>query len=443
MAVSVITVFEYGYLSCEAEDSRCSRVSAQAFDYLEILCLSQSEETPAFLRLCSWGGFKALQVRNYVGVIHTPMDVQIEVLPKTSAADNESEQEARASLLNMLRHLHAFRNIETTDALVATQKMSLLEVFVSQFLQSVNLLVKRGLRSEYIRREDNQTFMKGKLLPSQQLKHNLVNQHRFYVEYDEYLQNRPVNRLLHSALIKVANYAHSNRNQKLCRELSFAFNNVPPSRNIKKDFAAMKLGRGMDYYKSPLAWARLILEGFSPLSMHGKETTVSLLFPMEAVFESYVASILRRQLKPPFSLKEQASSKYLVDYGSNHWFRLKPDLLIMKGKQVVQVLDTKWKLLDSEKDNGKDKLGLSQSDFYQMFAYGHKYCGGQGEMMLIYPRTEQFREAIQQSFDFSKSLKLWVVPFDIGGRTLESERLRLPSLYSGPLRAQPEIANEI
>ena len=188
----------------------------------------------------------------------------------------------------------------------------------------------------------------------------------------------------------------------------------------------MKLSRGMDYYKTPIAWARLILEGFSPLSMQGNAAAVSLLFPMEAVFEAYVASILRNQLKPPYRLKEQASSEYLVDYGSSRWFRLKPDLLIMKGTQVIQVLDTKWKLLDSNKNNGKDKLGLSQSDFYQMFAYGHKYCEEQGELVLIYPKTEQFFEPLKQSFDFSKALKLWVVPFDTSNRAVNSERFVVP-----------------
>jgi 5-methylcytosine-specific restriction enzyme subunit McrC len=30
------------------------------------------------------------------------------------------------------------------------------------------------------------------------------------------------------------------------------------------------------------------------------------------------------------------------------------------------------------KNNGTDKYGLSQADFYQMFAYGHKYLKGGG-----------------------------------------------------------------
>ena len=188
----LITIFEYGYLSSAISNSRCAKISTAAFEYLEALCLKEDESSPSFLRLCSLSGHKALQVRNYVGVIHTPTGQQVEVLPKVSRFDGvDSHDHARQALLNMLRHLREFQHIETTDAQVATRQMPLFEVFIRQFLQSVNTLVKRGLRSEYVRREDNQNFMKGKLLASKQLKHNLINKHRFYVEYDEYLLDRP------------------------------------------------------------------------------------------------------------------------------------------------------------------------------------------------------------------------------------------------------------
>ena len=426
MTDCVVTVFEYDYLTpVEAED--CTRISRDAFDYLEKLCLAQNENYSRFLRLCSRGGQKALQVLNYVGVVHTPSGQQIEVLPKVFGTSNQVS-EARAALLNMLRHLWSFRHIETTNASVAIRHMPLLEVFIRQFLQSVNHLVKRGLRSEYVRREDNQAFMKGKLMPSRQLQHNLLQQHRFYVEYDEYLQDRPVNRLIHSALIKVASLTQSNASQKLCRELSFAFNDVPPSRDVKQDFTTMRLDRGMDHYRQPLDWARLILEGFSPLASHGRVQAMSLLFPMEAVFEAYVGSVLRRQLKAPLWLKEQAASEYLVKYESKSWFQLKPDLLVMRGKRIALVLDTKWKRLDITKNNGKDKFGLSQADMYQMFAYGHKYLNGEGELVLIYPKTEHFSEPLQHSFEFSSLLRLWVIPFDIAEGVEDSERLMLPDL---------------
>ena len=421
-----ITVFEYGFLSPTTSGKFCQKISNKDFDYLEILCLKQKGQTSECLKLCSWGGSKALQLRNYVGVIRTPSGLQIEVLPKTFKASANPIESSRTALLNMLQHLYSLHHIEAADASIAKQSMPLLEVFIRQFLHSVNHLVKRGLRSEYVSREHNLSYMKGKLLVSKQLRHNLINQHQFYVQTDEYLQDRPANRLIHTALNRVSGLTRSNTSQKLCRELTFAFSGVPISTDIKKDFSTMRLDRGMNHYQKPLSWVRLILEGFSPLSMQGQTTATSLLFPMETVFEAYVARTLKKQLKQPLWLKEQAAQHSLVRFGERQWFRLKPDLLVMNHKQPQFVLDTKWKLLDQNLNNGSDKFSLSQADFYQMFAYGHKYLNGSGDLVLIYPKTDQFNQPIQQSFQFSDSMKLWVLPFDISAGIPDTERLMLP-----------------
>jgi 5-methylcytosine-specific restriction enzyme subunit McrC len=56
---------------------------------------------------------------------------------------------------------------------------------------------------------------------------------------------------------------------------------------------------------------------------------------------------------------------------------------------------------------------FSQSDFYQLFAYGHKYLeGGQGELALIYPRRAVLQEALKP-FEFAPGLTLKLIPFDL------------------------------
>ncbi|WP_067522666.1 McrC family protein [Endozoicomonas ascidiicola] len=424
---NTISIFEYDFLSTRIENERCRKISRAAFDYLETLCLEGTDQFGSLLRLNRYHGHRALQVRNYAGVIATPDGLHIEILPKTGRSNNaDDQQSARASLLNMLRSIGHFRHIQLQNAQIACQNMPLLEIFIGQFLESVNHLIKRGLRSDYVRTEDNLYFMKGKLQVAQQLKHNLINQHRFYVAYDEYQLDRPANRLIHSALNKVLKLSRSQHNQKLCRELLQPFSDVPLSQNIQQDFSRIQRNRGMDHYQSPLSWSKLILEGMSPLSSAGKTHAFSLLFPMEAVFETYVARVLRTQLQPPLKLKEQASSKALVNFNGAPWFRLKPDLLIERNKKPFVVLDTKWKVIASSKGNSAEKFGLSQGDFYQMFAYGQKYLGGSGDMILIYPQSAEFQVPIESAFEFSEDLRLWVVPFIIDAIVQDVERLMLP-----------------
>ena len=104
-------------------------------------------------------------------------------------------------------------------------------------------------------------LIKGKLLHSQQLKHNFINRHKFYVEHDAYLMDRAVNRLIHSALKSAASYTIVNESKKLSQELLFAFDEVPLSTNYKNGFSRVKMQRGMQHYDVSLSWARLILKG--------------------------------------------------------------------------------------------------------------------------------------------------------------------------------------
>ena len=52
--------------------------------------------------------------------------------------------------------------------------MPLLEIFISEFLRTVEHIVKRGLRSDYRQRQDNLFALRGKLLMSPHLRQNLL-----------------------------------------------------------------------------------------------------------------------------------------------------------------------------------------------------------------------------------------------------------------------------
>ncbi len=92
-------------------------------------------------------------------------------------------------------------------------------------------------------------------------------------------------------------------------------------------------------------------------------------------------------------------------------FRLKPDLLVDQGSRRW-VLDTKWKRIDETLP--KENYGLSQADFYQLFAYGHKYRVSEAQpvLALIYPKWKGLSDALPV-FEFGEGLQLHVLPFDL------------------------------
>lgn len=421
--MSGITIYEFdtllanapGYLAGEGAHS----IPVHVFDWLENRCLSAAEDGgAAWLRFSRRGGRRAIQVTSFVGVIRAPDGFQIEVLPKVGKAMDGGAVAARQLLIDMLCCLHGFRHIQTDSAKLLARRMPLLEVFIAEFLRTVAQLVKRGLRGDYSTREDNLFALRGKLLVAQHLRQNRNRADRFYTAHHEFSIDRPENRLLHAALRRVLQQSASPANQQLAREVEFAFADVPASEHSRIDFQQVRLDRGMGHYADALAWARLILHEQAPLPGSGMHHAPSLLFPMEAVFEAFVTEHLARQVARPRVLKAQIRSHHLVRHREQHWFRMKPDLLIRDAGRDVLVLDTKWKLLDGLKANGADKYGLSQGDFYQLHAYGNSYLQGAGDVVLIYPRTDRLTEALPM-FDFTGGgLRLWVLPFCLTSRQL-------------------------
>lgn len=387
------------------------QIPEAVFNWLEkqALCINE-EEKSHWIRLTQRQGRRAVQVKSFVGVIRAPDGYQIEVLPKIGKATSEGD--TRQLLIEMLCCLGPFRHIQTQSAALLARKMPLLEVFISEFLHAVEHIVKRGIRSDYHTYEDNLFALKGKIQMSTHMQVNICRRDRFFVEYDEFSPNRPENRLIHAALKCAMSWTSSQQNQQLARELSFIFSDVPASKSASSDFAKVRLDRGMAYYEIGLAWARLILNEKSPLTGSGKNNAPSLLFPMEVVYEAFVSRYLSYQFAKPYKLKLQASSISFVSHLDQSWFRLKPDMLLQSSKNNHMVLDTKWKLIDSKKNNGSEKYGLSQGDFYQLHAYGQNYLDGKGDVVLIYPKTDHFDEPLPV-FDFPKSsdLRLWVLPF--------------------------------
>ncbi len=263
--------------------------------------------------------------------------------------------------------------------------------------------------------------MRGKLLVPENLKKNLIRPDRFLVAFDKFTQDRPENRLIHSALVVTLGQAANPSNQQLARELRFAFSDLPLSRDPDRDFSRLTRQRGMHHYEEPLAWARMLLTGLSPLTGAGEQNASSLLFPMEALFEAFVAKHLRRQLTHNHELKAQSGSKHLMRHRGKGIFRMRPDIIIARARKDILVADTKWKLLNAHAESGA-KYWLSQSDLYQMHAYGHSFLKSEGHVLLVYPQSELFLAPLEPFlFSGHPDLTLWVLPF-----SLETRRLVLP-----------------
>lgn len=416
--LTTVTVREHARLTTSALPVNTldeAQISATAFDWL---CDVAARWRASGAQLLQVQDRRWLRLDNFVGVLQTPCGLQLEILPKhVDAADAQAVQSARHLLARMLETALDLPPRITDAADLRLFEHPLVEWVMRRFLLALDHVVQRGLRSDYLRVEEEQPFLRGQLDVVRQMRAPPGRAHHFQIRHDVFVVDRPENRLLKSALQRVRAAAREPDNWRLANELAHRLDEVPHSTDVAGDFRRWRNDRLMAHYAPVRRWCELVLGRHMPMALADQTLGLSLLFPMERLFERHVAAHLRRQLPAGVRLTDQSTRLSLCEHDARPFFQLRPDLLI-EGQGRTMVLDTKWKRIDSS--NRENCYDLSQSDFYQLYAYGQKYMGGRGDMALIYPRSATF-DLHLAPFSFGSELRLWVLPFD-----LENDELVAP-----------------
>ncbi|MGV2875884.1 hypothetical protein ROU88_08305 [Macrococcus capreoli] len=342
-----------------------------------------------------------VQFKNYVGVIQISSGLEIEILPKIYGEKNGNH--SKHLVLEMIQNTLNVKPKLFGNANLDQDNQSLLEIFIGMFVDEVKMICQKGLVSEYETMVENHRFLKGKLLFHQQLKYNNVNQSKFYSEYDAFSNDHKINRLIKAALIFLSRQFISSR---LLREI----HNVLPyfegvnHMNISKIEKEITLNRRFHYYDKAIRWAMLIIQNQSLNNYSGNHAAISILFPMEKLYEEYIANKLK-QTKSLFTLIDTQHSQYsLFNIKNNrkvNVYRIKPDIVnTYTNSDEVIIIDTKWKILD--------RIGPSQSDLYQMFAYYTRYRHfgmNVKKVVLLYPYSEQYSPSTFKSLNTNMGLE--------------------------------------
>lgn len=412
------TVREYAFISvayegCPKSSLDHAYITESAFEHLCELSASFSKHGAKVFELA---GRRKLKLDQYVGVIETPCGTRIEILPKHVELNGEGDQEIirqeRKLLQKMLSVSLHLPYREAGSANLNRFKQPLHEWIITQFLASFERLVQRGLRFDYNRVQEEQKFLRGQLQHVKYMRQLTTKKHIFPIEHDVYEVNRPENRLIRTALEVVCKKTKDANNWKLAQELRLMTNEIPRSHKIKQDFRQWQSGRLLALYAEIKPWTELILGEYMPVSTQGEWRGMSLLFPMEKLFEHYVAYHLRRNL-PDYTVKTQHATEHICQHQQRSIFKLKPDIFIQCPDDKPIVMDTKWKLIDQGDRAGR--YGLKDSDIQQMFAYSYYYLKHDSNVVLVYPyRKDKFTQPLDDfEFRLTASAKLRVIPFNV------------------------------
>lgn len=416
----IITEYEKMYFSDEEnelKDDRGWHIPRRLLEKLrkfdEIHCRT------ARVSVFDWSARDYAKATSLVGIIQIP-GLTVEILPKIDTeqtpADTSDESKKHSILAqdNLLYMLSMARKIPITEREIASlgsKKMHLLEVLIRVFTKRLMDELRRGVDHSYVCCEENLPRVKGKILMNRHLVKNAAHQERFYVGFDEFLENTPLNRILKATCRRLVSMSSVNGTQRLLMEAVAIFDEVDDVMPDTHHFQQVHLHRNNERFRILLDFCRMVWQGQSPNPVSGVHQTFSILFPMERLFEEFIANYIRKYAKElglerdGVIIQADNHSKYLVkDDNDENRFKLKPDLMIKAEKNKFKlVLDTKWKCLKPDEEDKKN--GVSQADMYQMFAYAKQYdCG---DVVLLYPDNGEATKKRYMIFgDLDKKIRI-------------------------------------
>ena len=71
--------------------------------------------------------------------------------------------------------------------------------------------------------------------------------------------NRPANRLIHSALVKLAPRIRNDDNRQMLRQMLLTLADVPQAGNVHADWRKHHVDRSMPHYRPVMQWVGLFL----------------------------------------------------------------------------------------------------------------------------------------------------------------------------------------
>ena len=339
-----------------------------------------------------------LHARNHVGIIETRQGTVIEILPKV---EFDSDEDAREVFLKMLRPYRATRPLRFDQSGIRSlPRFNMLQVFIRLFLDDLVRLTQRGLARHYQDMEDNLPCLRGRIRFTDHIRFNAANGARFYVAFDEFTADRPVNRLIHTTIHRLRAVAHPDH-QQLLHQLRICFADVPRSIRPEVDWERHRVDRSMRHYETVMTWIGLFLFNHGLATFAGEHVNRALLFPMEKVFEDFVVDAFRRH-QTQYQVRAQGPRRTFAKDDSSDAFQMIPDIALIRRVEVCFVLDAKW------------KHDIVQGDVYQIYSYGRKF--GCRAVALVYPSTKEFQHPVRYEFNDSvsgKPLTLWRLPFDV------------------------------
>jgi 5-methylcytosine-specific restriction enzyme subunit McrC len=330
----------------------------------------------------------AVKFTQYCGVVQLGA-LTIEVLPKIAAHANDA-QLCQNVLVRLLQISDVVDPAEVGEAGLGQQHHTLLDVFINHFRQMVQRQLQQGLIRRYVLIEDELTSVRGRIDLVQQVRRNTFTPQRLHCRFDDFDTDNPYNQVLRHVLGLLLLRTHHPAIKRGLNELLLHLAAAGNQSFTAEQVDALSFDRTNERWRLVFRRCSDFLRCLHPNVTAGGTPALALLFDMNQMFEGYVTWRMRRIFNS-YRVHSQGPRRYLAfNQAGNQVFQMRPDISVMDGQQVLVIADAKWKLLSPE----ERKMGLSQSDLYQLISYAQRYqCQ---RLALVYPAFEAAKPGLRE-----------------------------------------------
>ena len=324
-----------------------------------------------------------VRARNYVGFIQLN-DLHLEIYPKVFKMQ-------RATPGLMLRHLFFWfnycrkwrfpfvkadldrlENIELPELIIYLMASKILDTVLSTPI-SLYQPVEESLQSP-----------KGRINFSRYLSAGFLsgNHHLIDCDYELSLFDNKLNRIIKYCARILLKRTCRIENQQILEELIFILDEVEDQAFHSMELDTIVVNPLFSDYEDVKEICRTVLDQLLYANQQYDLSQWCLLFPMEYIFEDFIAGFLAARFSNTWKIEYQKSNLYLSS--DPEVFRMQHDIFLTRRDMPAEkiIVDAKYKLRNGDLKTDKKK-GIAQADMYQMVSYAVRR--GVNKVLLLYP----------------------------------------------------------
>lgn len=254
-----------------------------AFAHSTVIELSQEnkvlfEMLGEFAENCELEGRSAVKLNgnsiesgDCCGFIRLVDGTLIEILPNVQSDDINAARE------NLCRSFCSRIGYGFGDSRLS-ESANFMEYFISVFAAESMKIIKSGVLSAYLTREENMTSVQGTIMFAENMRKNLTHRERLYVRHEVFSPDRAENRLMKAAAQKLMKLTEDPRSSQLLKQVTAFLDEVKPLRNPAEEFSKCVNTRNTKKYSAVLEICRMLFDRHTGTAFSGKYVSCALLF---------------------------------------------------------------------------------------------------------------------------------------------------------------------